>query len=172
MHNKTCTQKRLCMGSRTGSVMSRALIFVLLLTLAVALGLGAGYLHKTYKPTVTVSLNGAISFDGVDTDMLRLQKDEIRQLNRSFVKHRNTFTGMSIVVDGKGIMAEIQPKTTLVWTMTLSTYADSTVKSWPRKCRRKHLVDRITENMDVAAKEYKSLNSIPDVRKSIRQIYI
>lgn len=160
------------LGGREGGIVSKALIFVLLLTIAVSVGLGMGYFHKTYKPTVTVTLNGAISFDGVDTDTLRLQQGEIRQLNRSFVKHRNTFTDVSIMVDGKGIYQKIDPRTRLTWSMTLGTYSESTVKSWPRKCRRKSLVDDITKNMDTAAKEYKSLESVPDVKKSIRQIYI
>lgn len=173
--SKTTSPQPLAAGARpdgrNGSVAVRALLFVLLLTVAVAIGLGVGYFRHTYHPSSTISLSQNISFKGLSEEMLRLDQREIGKLNSCAVRHRNTFPDVAIMVDGKGIL-EVQESSVLSWSMSLSTHGESSVQSWPRTCKRKHLVESIVKYMDTAADEYHHLQDMPDIMQSIHQIYI
>lgn len=156
---------------KSGDLTRKAMIIVVLFTVAVAAGLAVGYYRHGYTPMAEVALNASITIKGLSLKDLNLTSNEIGELNRSMSRHAKTFTEMSIEIDKKAAK-RVRDNTRLAWSMKLTPRGSGVVKSWPRKCPRKRLVESIVQYVDTAASEYNRLRRSPDMKRGIREIYI
>lgn len=156
---------------QTANLTRKAMIIVLLFTVAVAAGLGLGYYRHGYTPMTEVTLSSNINIKGLSLKDLNLTNSEIGKLNRSMGRHSGTFKEMLIEID-KQAAKSISDSTRLSWSMELTPRGKGSVKSWPRRCPRKKLVESIVSYVDTAATEYNRLRRSPDMKHGIREVYI